>query len=448
MSADYIALADEFAAQIRDGALKAGDRLPPQRQFAYARNIAVSTASRVYSELLRRGLVVGEVGRGTFVAGEAARGGMAGIAGEPRGSRIDLEFNFPVLPGQGALMAKSLEGLGRPDALQAALHQSTSTGTARIRQIAAQFLTCAGWSPQPGQLVFTGNGRQSIAAVLAALVPTGGRCGIEAITYPFAKGVATQLGITLVPLAMDEQGVRPDAVQKAHREGRLSAIYVQPVIHNPLGMTMPQQRRAELLRVAEKLDLVVIEDSIYGFLDEMPPLASLAPERFVVIDSLSKRIAPGLSLGFIAAPAHLREDIMAAVRTGGWVAPGYAFAAAERLMSDGTAAEITRLKRADAKQRQVVAVEMLKGLQVQTNPKSYHLWLVLPEQWRSQTFVAAAARHDIALTPSSAFAVNPGHAPNAIRLALAQPPLDQLREALATLAHILKGSDADGYFTE
>ena len=75
---DYIALADEFASRIRDGALKAGDRLPPQRQFAYARNIAVSTASRVYSELLRRGLVVGEVGRGTFVAGDVARGGMAG----------------------------------------------------------------------------------------------------------------------------------------------------------------------------------------------------------------------------------------------------------------------------------------------------------------------------------------------------------------------------------
>lgn len=448
MSADYIALADEFAGRIRDGALKAGDKLPPQRQFAYARNIAVSTASRVYGELLRRGLVVGEVGRGTFVAGEAARGGMAGIAGEPRGSRIDLEFNFPILPAQAAMIAKSLEGLDRADTLQAALQQSTSAGTARIRQIAAQFLACAGWSPQPGQLVFTGNGRQSIAAVLAALVPTGSRCGIEAITYPFAKGVATQLGITLVPLSMDEHGVRPDAVQKAHREGKLSAIYVQPVIHNPLGMTMPQQRRADLLRVAEKLDLVVIEDSIYGFLDEVPPLASLAPERCVMIDSLSKRIAPGLSLGFIAAPPHLREDIMAAVRTGGWIAPGYAFAAAERLMSDGTAAEITTLKRADAKQRQVVAVEMLKGLQVQTNPKSYHLWLVLPEQWRSQTFVAAAARHDIALTPSSAFAVNPGHAPNAIRLALAQPPLDQLREALGTLAYILKGSDADGYFTE
>jgi DNA-binding transcriptional MocR family regulator len=445
MSADYIALADEFADRIRDGALKAGDKLPPQRQFAYARNIAVSTASRVYSELLRRGLVVGEVGRGTFVAGDGKR---SVIAGEPRGSRIDLEFNFPVLPAQAALMAKSLEGLGRADALHPALYQCTSIGTARVREIAARFLAHQDWAPAPGQLVFTGNGRQSMAAVLAALVPTGGRCGVEAITYPFAKGIAAQLGITLVPLAIDEHGLRPDAVQKAHRDGQLSAIYVQPVIHNPLGMTMPPQRRTDLLRVAEKLDLVVIEDFIYGFLDDVPPLALQAPDRCVVIDSLSKRVAPGISLGFVAAPKHLREPIMAAVRSGGWIAQGFSFAAGERLMSDGTADEITKLKRADARQRQVVAVDMLKGLELKTNPKSYHLWLVLPEQWRSQTFVAAAARHDIALTPSSAFAVNPGHAPNAIRLALAQPPLDQLRDALGTLAQILKGSDADGYFTE
>ena len=137
--------------------------------------------------------------------------------------------------------------------------------------------------------------------------------------------------------------MRPDAIQKAHREGRLQAIYVQPVIHNPLGITMPAQRRKDLLRTAEKLDLIVVEDFIYGFLDDVPPLAIEAPERCVVIDSMSKRVAPGLSLGLIASPQHLREDIMAAVRSGGWVAHGFLFAAAERLMSDGTAAEITKL---------------------------------------------------------------------------------------------------------
>ena len=68
---EYVKLADAIAADITNGALKPGDRLPPQRNFAYERSIAVSTASRVYTELLRRGLVVGEVGRGTFISGDS-----------------------------------------------------------------------------------------------------------------------------------------------------------------------------------------------------------------------------------------------------------------------------------------------------------------------------------------------------------------------------------------
>src|SRR5882762_4939246 len=338
---EYLKLADTVAAEIANGGLKPGDRLPPQRSFAYERKIAVSTASRVYTELLRRGLVVGEVGRGTFISGEARRGIAAPT--EPRGARIDLEFNYPVLPTQSALIAKSLAGLDRPENLEAALRQATSTGTPAARNISAKFLARKNWSPDPEQIVFTASGRQCIAAALAALVPTGGRCGVEALTYPFIKGIAARLGITLVPLTMDEAGVRPDAVQKAHREAKLSALYLQPIIHNPLGTTMPPSRRADLLRVVEKLDLIVIEDNIYGFLDDIPPLASQAPNSCVVLDSLSKRVAPGLTLGFIVSPLRLREGILASVRAGGWTAPGFALAAGQRLMSDGTAAEIARL---------------------------------------------------------------------------------------------------------
>src|SRR5215468_5496851 len=271
---EYVKLADTIAAEIADGTLKPGDRLPPQRNFAYERKIAVSTASRVYTELLRRGLVVGEVGRGTFISGEARRGVAA--PAEPRGARIDFEFNYPLLPQQSAMIAKSLAGLERPEGLEIALRPATSTGTQAARSISASFLARKGWAPNADHLVFTSNGRQCIAATLAALVPAGGRCGVEALTYPFIKGIAARLGVTLVPLALDADGVRPDAVQKAHREAHLSAIYIQPTIQNPLGITMPGERRADLLRVVEKLGLTVIEDTVYGFLDDEVPLAALA----------------------------------------------------------------------------------------------------------------------------------------------------------------------------
>ncbi|CCM77178.1 PLP-dependent aminotransferase family protein [Rhizobium mesoamericanum] len=445
-NSEYLKLADTIAAEITAGVLKPGDRLPPQRTFAYERNIAVSTASRVYAELLRRGLVVGEVGRGTFISGEARRG--AAAPGEPRDVRIDLEFNYPTLPNQTALVSRSLEGLDKPVVLDIALRQATSIGTSGIRETAAAYLSRTGWSPNPEQLVFTGNGRQSIAAALAAIVPNGGRCGVESLTYPFLKGVAVRLGISLVPLAMDSSGVRPDALRKAHEEAHLSAIYVQPAVHNPLGTTMPASRRHDLVRTVEELDLLVVEDNVYSFLDNEPPLAALSPDRCIVIDSLSKKIAPGLTLGFIVPPLALRENVMAAVRSGGWTASGFAFAAAQRLMADGTAAELARLKRRDAQARQTLAADCLSGFDIQANPNCYHLWLTLPQHWRSQSFVAAAARRDIALTPSTTFAVTAGYAPNAVRLALAAPAMDQLEAGLRTLATLLRSREHDLEATE
>src|SRR5438270_9878633 len=121
---EYLRLADAVASEIANGGLKPGDRLPPQRSFAYQRKIAVSTASRVYTELLRRGLVIGEVGRGTFVSGQA-NGHQQSFAAavEPRGAKIDLEINYPMLPAQAAMIAKSLSGLERTEAIESAQRQ-------------------------------------------------------------------------------------------------------------------------------------------------------------------------------------------------------------------------------------------------------------------------------------------------------------------------------------
>ncbi|MHC2373012.1 DNA-binding transcriptional MocR family regulator [Bradyrhizobium diazoefficiens] len=336
---EYVKLADAIASDISNGTLRPGDRLPPQRNFAYDRGIAVSTASRVYTELLRRGLVVGEVGRGTFISGDIRREVEA--LSEPRDARIDFEVNYPLLPQQWAMIAKSLAGLERVDALESALRVSTSTGTKSARNAAAAYLARKDFAPQAEQIVFTANGKQSLAAALTALVPTGGRCGVEALTYPYVKSIAARLGVTLVPISMDEHGARPDAIQKAHREAHLSALYLQPIIQNPLGVTMNATRRADIMRVAEKLDLTIIEDAVYGFLADDTPLAALGPDRCIVIDSLSKKVAPGLALGILVTPPRLRESVMSAVRTGGWIASGHALASGQRLMADG-------IRRADA----------------------------------------------------------------------------------------------------
>jgi DNA-binding transcriptional MocR family regulator len=144
----------------------------------------------------------------------------------------------------------------------------------------------------------------------------------------------------------------------------------------------------------------------------------------------------------------LRENLMVAVRSGGWTASGYLLAAGQKLIDDGTAAELTRLKREDAVRRQQLASTLLAGFTLQANSRAYHLWLNLPPHWRSQELVAAAARRDIAVTPSTTFAAAPGHAPNAVRLALGAPTLTQLEHGLQTLAGILKAREEDFDTTE
>jgi DNA-binding transcriptional MocR family regulator len=442
----YTALVDALAAAIAAGELKAGERLPPQRRFAYEKGIAASTAARVYAELLRRGLVVGEVGRGTFIAGEVPQ--TAPLRAEPFDGRIDLEFNFPSFPEQAALIGKSLSGWQRAETLGAALAPVTQRRLVEAGRVSANFFATDRWRPRAEGFLFAGSGRQAVATAISALVPVGGRLAVEALTYPMVKGIAARLGVALVPIAMDTEGIRPDALAKAHRTGALAGVYLQPVMQNPLGHTMSEARREEIIRLVRKLDLMIIEDLVYGFLSDVPPLAAQAEERSIVVDSLSKRLAPGIAVGFLHVPARLRERLAVVVRTGAWSVSSLALAAGMGLLADGTAAEITRRKRTDAVARQAIVAECLATHRIDADPRSYHVWLHLTAGWRAETLTAAAARAGIAVTPASNFAIAPGHSPNAVRLALGLPGHDELRTALTRLNALLASRPEEADVTE
>lgn len=439
--ADYRRVADAVAEEIRAGLLRPGDRLPPQRAFARRHGIADSTATRVYRELARRGLTVGEVGRGTFV--RAAAPATAPALTEPAAGRIDLELNYPEVPGQSALLAEGLGGLLRPDALGQALRPAATAGPPALRESAADLLARGGWRPDPARILFAGNGRQALFAAVTALVPAGGRLGVEELTYPVVKAVAARLGITLVPLAMDEAGLVPEAVADAHAAAPLHALYVQPRLHNPLSRTMPAHRIEQLAEVLVRLGVPAIEDAVWAFLrDDLPPLAAYAPERTVLIDSLSKRVAPGLTLGYAVAPDDLAAGIATALRSGGWAPMRFALEAADRWQRAGTVRTLVAAKQREAAVRQEIAARHLAGFAVRGEPYSYHCWWRLPRPWRADTFVAAAARHGIGVVPATAFTVGP-QAPPAVRLALASPPPEALTRALTTLATLARSTPED-----
>ena len=426
---DYRSIADQLTADIQAGRLRPGARLPPQRTFAYKRRIAASTAGRVYGELRRRGLVTGEVGRGTFVRDthEPADAFLIDLPPTP----VNLELVSPILYAHSRLFADALAQLAGSAAFPNALRSVGAIASSDSREIGARFLSRPDWQPQADQVLFTGSGKQALAAALSAVASRGGgRIAVESLTYPVLKTVAAALGVELVPIEMDSDGLSASALEGVLARVQLSGIYIQSSVQSPTGVTMSIERRMAIAALLQRHDIVAIEDGIYHFLTDEPPIATFAPKHVIFVDSMSKRLAPGLALGVIAAPRLWVDKLAAAIRKGVWMPSGLTLSIGIRWMAATTLPQLVATKRSDARERQKIARDALKDFAISGDSRAYHLWLPLPDTWRAEAFASAALRNGIALTPGSAFAVQPGHAPNGVRLALAAPPMDELRGAI------------------
>ncbi len=431
----YVQIADRIAMRIANGELPLGARLPPQRIFAYDEGIAVSTASRVYDELRRRGLVTGEVGRGTFVSSRFTP--LDPAMQEPSRAGIDLEIVFRLSAASRDALARSTakffkSGLSHQAVSPASARADTDTAQA-IAKHAGQDATTFAEAP----LLLTGNGKQAIAAALSAIAGQGGRVGVEALTYPFVISVARTLGIELVPLALDDEGIEPAALDRAAEQG-LSGVYLQPVLQSPLVLTMSEARKRAIAVLLERHDVIAIEDRIYSFLKPSPPLAELAPAHVIQVDSLSKRLMPGLSLGMIVAPDHLSEAVETAIRSGGWMAPSLSVALARHWIEDGVVRSIEADKRSEVREMYAIAEKAFEGLSFNGAPEALHLWLELPKGWRAEAFCSACAEVGIAVAPGSAFAVGKSIAPAGVRIACSASDMATWEYALGAVANLAR----------
>jgi DNA-binding transcriptional MocR family regulator len=200
---------------------------------------------------------------------------------------------------------------------------------------------------------------------------------------------------------MDEEGVLPEAIEAAHRASSLKVVYVQSTINNPSGTTMGLQRRQQIAALLERENLVAVEDTVCSFLHELPPipLVALAPSHAILVDSMSKRASPGLTIGMILVPsATLRQQVATALRSG---AAPFALEAEMRWIHEGVLRTLEQQERQDATIRQAIIRARLGGQKLRGDRCTYHLWLDLPEPWRADSFVAATARSGAAVTPTS-----------------------------------------------
>lgn len=436
----YRAIAEALAEDVRRGALLPGTRLPTHRDLAWQLKVTVGTVSRAYAEAERRGLVAGEVGRGTFVRAAAVSPLALHVERSESDAFVDLGVHRPRAASEAPLLAAALADLAADPELATLMEYQPHAGRAEERAAGAAWIARSGaLASTPEQVVVTASGQHAMASILAAIAEPGDSLAVEALTYPGIRAAASLLHLRTVPIAIDEHGVLPDALAAACANGRVRALYTLPTLHNPTTATLPLERRRALAAVAQRHAVLLIEDDVYGFLVErpLPPLASLAPEQACYVTSTSKSLVPGLRIGYVHCPLSLVERVAASVRAMTYTAPPLMARVAARWIEDGTADRLVAEKRAETARRQGLARRILAGQSYRTAPEAAHLWLELPEPWQAEAFAAAARRRGVGVTPGAAFAVG-RQAPRAVRVCIGTPPTQAaLERGLTRLVELL-----------
>lgn len=436
----YKELVDRLAADIRSGRLRPGTRLPTHRELAAREGLALVTATRVYAELRAMGLASGETGRGTFVKETSLPFGRQGIDQQALAADVaDLNFNYPSLPGQAEMLRAALRQLATAGDLEALLRYQPHGGRLHERTAVARYLGKRGFAVDAENLMLTSGAQHGLAMAVMALLQPGDVVATDALTYPGFKVLAQAHRLELAPVPAAGAGPDLDALEALCKRRKVKAVYTMPTLHNPLGWVMAASRRRELVALARRHGLVIIEDAAYAFLakDAPPPLAALAPERTVYVSGFSKNLATGLRVGYLAAPSDWVPALERAIRATTWNTPGIMTAIACGWLEDGTVARLETEKRRDAAKRQAIAADSLGPLERVGHPNSYFLWLPLAEEARADPIAAALMRERISVSTAEPFATTP-QPPHALRLALGSVPPDRLRDALGTVRRVVE----------
>lgn len=432
----YLAIAEAISDAVRQGTLRPGDVLPTHRLLADLLGVNVSTVTRAYREAARRRLVGGEVGRGTFVLGIASEAALFALQHRPEGGVIDLSLNMPPLPVRDRDLAAAL---GRMDPTQAAryLHYPSPDEVLVHKQAAAGWLKRRGVEAGPESILVCAGAQHAMDTALG-LFPEQEEVACEALVYPGLKAAARHRQRRLHPLAMDGEGLLPEAFETACRGGLRLAV-VSPTLHNPTTATMGMERRRRLVEIARKWGVTLVEEDVYGLLKEgaPPALVSLAPERVLYLTGLSKTVAPALRLGYLVLPSRLGLPRRDEEHHTTWYVSALTMALATRWLNDGTAWRRLLGQRRELAARHRLCQAHLSGFVWRGEPHCPHVWVVAPPGG-STDFARRALAAGVVVVPSEVLAAGRHSGADGIRISVgAASSRMTLAEGLTRLAALL-----------
>ncbi|MFW2541845.1 PLP-dependent aminotransferase family protein [Primorskyibacter sp. 2E107] len=434
-----LAIRDAIAA----AELSEGDKLPPVRELAWKLGITPGTVARAYSILTDEGVLLAEVGRGTFVAGPLAP--VASIKWNRSHTAEDTDqvsLFSPKLPdvGQVTLIRDAFARLSDRPAADL-LNYPTSKAFAPARRAVLRWLDGSVLGRVDEQDIVLSHGGQSAISMVMQAVLKGARpvVMVEELSYPGFRRAAELMRAAVVSVPMDEHGIVPSALEKIARKHDAQLLCTSPEVHNPTGLCTPAWRREEVAAVARRTGFHVLEDDCYRLGRAIAPsYRSYLPEQGWHISSFSKCLTPSLRVGFAVAPEPHRATLRRTAEHGFFGLACPLAQVTEDILTRDETYELMDNVRAMFGRYVRSAVNALGGYDLRWHEDVPYLWLTLPEGWRASTFVQAAEAEGVQLRNADEFALRNGSAPHAVRLAInAHVSLGSFEAAMGRLRALL-----------
>ncbi len=469
----YRQIADQLRARITSGELVPGTRLPPERRLAAVLGVNRTTIVNAYRELAADGLIVGHVGRGTVVA-DAGRlyepgASASGIPWSQLFTSATDVMNDPLLHDTMLVSSRPdvitfATGMPAPELypiatmrqlLDEALHQAGQSllqycpaeGYPPLREALAGWTARCGMHCGPDEILIVAGSQQGLYLLARTLLDPGDLVAIESPTYLGALQVFRAVGARLLPIPVDQHGMRVGVLEDVVTRRRPKLIYTLPTFQNPTGTTLSRDRRERLLALAARYQIPIIEDDPYGALryagEPIPPLAALDHHDVVVyLSTVSKILFPGFRIGWIAAPRLVIERLAVLKQIVDLDTNALAQWAVWAFISRGLLdSHLQQLRRhyPGRLDRMLSALEQYAlGLLEWTRPAGgFYVWCRLTDGLRARDLLPEAARRGVAFAPGESFHPDDAGA-STLRLNFTFPPETAIEPGIARLAEAVR----------
>ena len=361
----YLAIADAIAADIGAGRLAVGDRLPPQRKLARRLDVDFTTVARGYVEAQKRGLIESRVGHGTFVRDKPRpRRGQP----MPAAALVDLSMNLPPEPDDPELLERMQAGIEMCRAISSRCCATRASAARRPTRTPPRAGSAAArWCPRRRGIFISPGAHPALLGIFGILAKPGDVVLCEALTYPGMRSIAAQLGLKLVGLPMDDEGVDAGCAGRGLQEAQSPrrSISTRPCkTRRPSRSAISGDATSQPSPAGSAADRRGRRLWFYSRPHGHAPFAAIAPDLTWHVAGLAKCIGAGLRIAYVVVPdARSGWPFAAALRAATVMASPLTVALATRWIEDGTADTMLRFIRSETTARQKLVSEILpKGM--------------------------------------------------------------------------------------